>query len=158
MNDGNALVTLEVVWIEAEDLVHLVHHHCSNYSSIMDLNPGYLIVKHELSPSWENLLRLRKEIEERLRAIHVSSCLLGSEAETISGSWPRRGIPEFDEVLCKAEKSLTLMVERLHRAARGCAQLTVESLDSTNEHIGIDCNHRYQFSRRIAPSPIPGGI
>ena len=61
----------------------------------MDLNPGDLVVKHQLSPSWENLRRLRKEIEERLKAIHVSSCLLGSETEAISTCRPRRGIPEF---------------------------------------------------------------
>ena len=76
-----------------------------------------------------------------MKAIHISSRLLGSETETISCDRPRRGIPEFDKVLRKAEKLLTLTVERLHRATRGCAQLRVESLDSTNEHIGIDCNH-----------------
>jgi hypothetical protein len=151
MNDCNAPITFEVVQIEGEDLIHLLRHHCSNYPGVMDLNPAYLIVKHKRSPSWENLRRLRKEIEERLKAIHVSSCLLGSETETIPGCRPRRGIPEFAEVLRKAEKLLTLTLERLHRTARGCAQLRVESLDSINR------DHRYQFSRRIAPSPIPGG-
>ena len=85
-----------------------MHHHCSNYSSSMDLNPGYLVIKHKFSPSWENLRCLRQEIEERLKAIHISSRLLGSETETISCDRPRRGIPEFDKVLPKAEKLLTI--------------------------------------------------
>jgi hypothetical protein len=84
-----------------------VHHHCSNYSSSMDLNPGYLVIKHKFSPSWENLRCLRQEIEERLKAIHISSRLLGSETETISCDRPRRGIPEFDKVLNANPKSPT---------------------------------------------------
>src|SRR5207249_9406864 len=110
-----------------------------------------------LSPSWENLRRLRKESQERLKAIHVSGCLLGREAETVSAGRPRRGIPEFDKVLWEAEKLLILTIERLHRAAGNCAQLRIKRLDGTNQDVGIDCDHRYQFSRRIAPSPTPGG-
>src|SRR5438552_4145009 len=103
MNDGNASVPLEIVEIEAQDLVHLVHHHRCNDSVIVDLNPGDPVIKHKLSPSWENLRRLRKEPQERLKAIQVSSSLLGRDAETISSGGPSGNIPEFDKVLWKAE-------------------------------------------------------
>jgi hypothetical protein len=59
--------------------------------------------------------------------------------------------------LRKADEVLTLTVKRLYGTARGCAQLRIKSLNCTNQHVGIDCDHRYQFSRRIAPSPTPGG-
>ena len=157
MNDGNAGVTLEVVKIESEDLAHLMNVHRSNDSSIVDLNAGDTVLKYKLSPSWEDLRCLGKKSQDRLKAIHVSSCLLGSEAETICVGLPRRGVPEFDEVLWKTEELLALLVERLHGTPRGCAQLRVKSLNCTNQHVGIDCDHRYQFSRRIAPSPTPGG-
>ena len=39
MNDGDAPVTSEVVEIEAQDLIYLMNDHCSNDSSIVDLNP-----------------------------------------------------------------------------------------------------------------------
>src|SRR5450759_3003192 len=111
MNDGDCRVALEVGEVETEDRAHLVNTHRSNDSGIVDLNPGDSVLKHELSPCWENLGRLWKEPQECLKAIHASSCLLGREAETISAGRPRRGVPEFDEVLRKANELLTLAVE-----------------------------------------------
>ena len=101
MNHGDACVTLEVVQIEAEDRVHLVNGHCSNDSSIVDLDPRDSVPKYEPSPSRENLRRLRKKSQQRLKAIYVSSCLFRSKAETVGVGRPRRGVPEFDEVLRK---------------------------------------------------------
>jgi hypothetical protein len=114
MNDGDTGITLEIVSIEAEDLAYLLHHHCRNDSGIVDLNSRYSVVKHKLSPSWENVRRLWKESQERLKAIHVSSCLFGREAEPVTACRACRGTPEFDKVLRKAEKLLTLAVERLY--------------------------------------------
>jgi hypothetical protein len=90
-------VTLEVVEIEGKDLVHLVNGHRGNYSSIVDLNAGNPVLKHEPPSSCENLRRLRKETQETLKSIHGSSRLLRSEAETVGCGWPRRDVPEFDE-------------------------------------------------------------
>ena len=91
----------------------------SSPARIVDLNAGYPMLKHELSPSRENLRRLRKESQERLKAIHVSRCLFGSETETICVGRPRGGVPELDEVLRKAEELLPLTIKRLHGASRG---------------------------------------
>jgi len=102
MNDCYARVTPEVVEIEGKDLVHLVTGHRRNNSSIVDFNAGNPVLKHQPSPNYENLRRLRKESEEGLESIHVSSGLRRGEAETICSDRPRRGVPEFDEVLWKA--------------------------------------------------------
>jgi hypothetical protein len=157
MNDGDGRVALEVAEIEGKDLVDLMNVHRSNDSSIVDLNSGNPVLKHKLSPSHKDLRRLRKETQECLKAIQVSSSLLRSKAQAICFDQPRRDVPEFDEVLWKADELLTLTVERLHGPARGYPQSRVKGLNGANQDIRIDCNHRYRFSRRIAPSPIPGG-
>src|SRR5260370_24234335 len=72
-------------------------------------------------------------------------------AETVSASRPFRGIPEFAEVLLEAEALLPVTVERLYCPSRGGAQSRIKGLDGTNEDVGINCDHRYQFSRHIAP-------
>jgi len=66
-------------------------------------------------------------------------------------------VPEFDEILREGEELLTLPVKRFHGAARAGAHLRVKGLDGAYQDIGIYCDHQYQFSRRIAPSPTPGG-
>src|ERR1700735_2293841 len=157
MNECNTRIALEVGEIEGKDSVNLVNGHRGDDSSIVDLDAGDPVLKRQPSPSYENLRRLRQKLQERLKSIHVSSGLLRSKAETVCFGWPRRDVPEFDEVLWKAQGSLPLTNERLQGMTRGYAQLRVKSLNGADQHVGIDCHHLYQFSRRIAPSPTPGG-
>jgi hypothetical protein len=60
MNHRDVLVALEIVEVESQDLRHLVNAHRGNDSSIVNLDPGDSMLKHELSPCRENFWRLGK--------------------------------------------------------------------------------------------------
>src|ERR1035438_5088922 len=112
MNSRDVFVALEIVEVESQNLGHLMNAHSGNDSSVVNLDPGDSMLKHELSPCRENFWRLGENSENCLEAVQISRCLLRGKAQTVPSCRSSGSVPKLDEILRKAEQLLPGSVDR----------------------------------------------